>query len=151
MRFKLFVEMQKKVMPPILVFSSIILEIIAYYINLPTLRWYLFLAALIMGIILFIAPAIILKYHNTSYKHHEDPTKLLTTGIFAYSKNPIYLGMLMVLIAIAIQFFSLMSVVLCCMFYYIINTYYIPKEEEVLKKVFGVEYTNYSERTPTWI
>lgn len=75
---------------------------------------------------------------------------LVTTGIFAYSRNPLYLGATLLAAGIAIALnlpwellFLVPSVVLC---HYVL----IVPEERYLGEKFGDAYTAYKARVPRW-
>ena len=80
------------------------------------------------------------------------PTRrLVVGGMYAYVRNPMILGVIMVLIGEAIVFSS-RSILLWAIVVFAINTvYFIFSEEPGLEKRFGAEYTEYKKNVPRWI
>lgn len=84
---------------------------------------------------------------NTPAAHeHKRQTKLLKHGPFKYSRNPIYVGISMVLIGygLALQsYFTFLAIIPIIYFY---NS--VLKEEKNLEKVFKEEYLKYKKQVP---
>jgi protein-S-isoprenylcysteine O-methyltransferase Ste14 len=76
----------------------------------------------------------------------KNKTKLVTTGIFGISRNPIFLGMIISMLGI---FFILPNALTFCLVLttYIVIHIQIRLEEEFLQKQHGEEYLRYRERT----
>jgi protein-S-isoprenylcysteine O-methyltransferase Ste14 len=151
MGIMVFEEMQKRVIPPVLTLCLIALQIISMYISMPSLLFYISIAFMVLGFVVMLATIQVLRAHNTSYKHFEKPSKLVIQGLFSYSRNPIYVGMLLLLIGVSIMCFTPISAVLVIAFYYIIDRYYIPIEERDCTTTFGEEYQSYCKNTPRWL
>ncbi len=77
--------------------------------------------------------------------------KLVTSGIYKYSRNPMYLGMILIIISTSIFYLNYFSVVTPFIFYFWINRFQIKREEIFLKKKFGEEYLSYMSKTRRWI
>ena len=97
-----------------------------------------------------IANASLLK-HRTSTKPFEKPSELIETGIFRYSRNPVYLGMLLVLTGFDVYLGSVTALAVPLVFFFIFNTAIIPSEEGKLQEVFDERYTAYSKRVRRWV
>lgn len=80
-----------------------------------------------------------------------EPKVLTTAGLFAHTRNPIYLSMLVVLIGIAMVIGSLSSLLGPVTFFFIVQFWYIPVEEKVLLSKFGTQYQAYSNMVPRWL
>ena len=148
---QIFNSFQQKVIPPVLASSCAAIQIISAFMDFPTIRFLLFMICFLGGVALLVSTALTLKSHKTSFKHLEKPTKLLTDGIFSYSRNPIYIGMLLALIGFAIEFYSFLGGLIVIGFYYVFDKYYIPMEEKECKSIFKEEYENYCAKVPRWI
>ena len=79
------------------------------------------------------------------------PEKLVTTGPFSFSRNPIYLGMAGILISSACFMQSLSALVIPVIFVLIIHKTWIPHEEVKLKEKFGKDWENYAASTSRWL
>lgn len=80
----------------------------------------------------------------------EHPDKLITSGIFAHSRNPIYVAFAMILLG---QFLIFPNWIL--LLYILAGTWLfhrqVLREEEYLKKHYGSEYLEYSSRVRRYI
>ena len=79
----------------------------------------------------------------------EKASSLVTGGIFKYSRNPMYLGMLLILISITIRF-SICRGILIVDFVYFITYFQILPEEKAMLKLFGDDFINYKNKTRRW-
>ena len=77
--------------------------------------------------------------------------KLVTSGIYKYSRNPMYLGMILIIISTSIFYLNYYSVLTPFIFYFWINRFQIKREEIFLKEKFGKEYLLYMSKTRRWI
>ncbi|MCK0158488.1 isoprenylcysteine carboxylmethyltransferase family protein [Cellulophaga sp. F20128] len=77
-------------------------------------------------------------------------TSLVTSGIYKYSRNPMYLAMLLVLLAWGLYLGNAFNVLLAAGFVSFINTTQIKLEEGVLGKKFGKDYTLYRKKARRW-
>ncbi|MEL7184962.1 MAG: isoprenylcysteine carboxylmethyltransferase family protein [Pseudomonadota bacterium] len=83
-----------------------------------------------------------------------DPAKattLVSDGIFAKSRNPMYVGLLLALGAWAIWLGSLASIAVALLFIPVLNHFQIKPEERVLRELFGDEYREYCRNVRRWI
>ena len=78
-------------------------------------------------------------------------SKLVNSGIYRISRNPMYLGFLIILIGIAAYLSNLFSLLLCPFFVMYMNRFQIRPEERSLKSFFGKDYINYKIRTRRWL
>ena len=77
--------------------------------------------------------------------------KLITSGIYKYSRNPMYLGLLMIIISTSIFYLNIFSISTPFFFYFWINRFQIKREEIFLIEKFGKEYLSYKNKTRRWI
>ncbi len=76
--------------------------------------------------------------------------KLVTTGIYNFTRNPMYLGMLLFLLAFGLKLGNAFNTLLAAGFVYWMNHFQIKPEEEVLLEKFGKEYSIYCKLTRRW-
>lgn len=81
----------------------------------------------------------------------ESSSKIVDSGIYQFSRNPMYLAMLLVLIAYAFYLENIITFLTCGVFFWYITKYQIIPEERMLSKLFGVEYTQYQSQVRRWI
>ncbi|MFS4492123.1 methyltransferase family protein [Maribacter sp. 2308TA10-17] len=85
-----------------------------------------------------------------------DPTrpskasKLVTSGIYQFSRNPMYLGLLLMLLAWGLWLGNAFNVLLAAGFVAYMNTFQIAPEEDMLSKLFGKEYKQYCTLVRRW-
>ena len=145
-----------KIPPPLLV---LILVIANYFsskkidlIHLPN-QDLISVLILLIGILILINP--IFKFIKS--KTTIDPikfkkvNKLITSGIYKYSRNPMYLGLLMIVISTSIFYLNFFSIITPFLFYFWINRFQIKREEIFLTEKFGKEYSLYKAKTKRWI
>ena len=78
-------------------------------------------------------------------------TSLVTTGVFAFSRNPMYLGLLLFLFGFALQVNVVGGIPLMFLFVLYMNVFQILPEERALSQIFGEEYREYSKKVRRWI
>ena len=76
---------------------------------------------------------------------------LVTTGLYRFSRNPMYLGMVIVLIGLAALFGNLWLLVGPLAFALYINRFQIKPEEQMMAAKFGSDYAGYKSRVRRWI
>ena len=108
---------------------------------------------LILGlIIIFLA---VLKFIKT--KTTVDPTRphktsnLVITGIYKITRNPMYLGMLFLIIAYAIYNNNIIGCIIIPVFIFYINKFQIEPEEIEMRKKFGESFENYCKKVNRWL
>ena len=81
----------------------------------------------------------------------ENASSLVCGGIFKYSRNPMYVGFVLVLLAWAIYLQSLWSLLGIAIYMAYIQHFQIKPEERALKKLFGSEFEAYCQRVGRWL
>ena len=143
-------------MPPtyfiVLLFSSIGLHFLFPVMRLISLPYnYLGILIIIFGIILNLWTDSLFKKRQTTIKPHEMPNFFISSGPFRISRHPMYLGMILILLGVAVFLGSLISFVFPIIFVMIIEKLFIPMEEKNLEKKFGDKYIAYKKRVRKWI
>ena len=81
----------------------------------------------------------------------EFTTGLVTNGLYKISRNPMYLGLLTILIGFAIYLGNLTSFLVLPAFYFVITEMQIKPEERMLEKKFSEEYLAYKNKVRRWL
>ena len=76
---------------------------------------------------------------------------IVTTGVYRFSRNPMYLAMLVGLLAIAVLLGNVLALILACCFVPIIEAVQIRPEERILAEHFGDPYREYCRGVRRWI
>jgi len=109
------------------------------------------LVPIIIGLVINLKATRILMNRTTFDSNGENPRNLVTEGFFQYSRNPMYLGGVVLGFGLAILLGSLVSFVFPTIFFLLIQFLFIPNEEAQLKTMFGKEYLDYMKRVRKWI
>lgn len=88
---------------------------------------------------------------RTTVIPRRDPQALVTTGIFAHSRNPIYLGDVLVVAGAILWFRAPWALPLVVVFAWVLETRFIRGEEAVLAARFGAGYRDWAARTGRWL
>lgn len=88
---------------------------------------------------------------KTNINTFKNPDFLVTDGLFRYSRNPMYLGFLLLLLGAAIAFNTVYGLALPLAFFLAAQFWYIPFEEKRMKQTFGAGFDAYRQRTRRWI
>lgn len=78
-------------------------------------------------------------------------TSLQTTGIYAFTRNPMYLSLSLLYIGIAIFFGNWWTLLLLPLLVMVLQLYVIRKEEQYLHHAFGEQYDDYKRMVRRWI
>ena len=108
---------------------------------------------LILGILTLFSAASSFKKQETTVNpmSPEKATSLVVEGAFKYTRNPMYLAMTLVLIAISIQFNLIGGFLTVVVFVTYISKFQIAPEEEAMEKNFEEDYLAYKKSTRRWI
>jgi protein-S-isoprenylcysteine O-methyltransferase Ste14 len=80
----------------------------------------------------------------------ERSAALVATGVYSFTRNPMYLGMALVLVAWAVYLSSIWSLSGPVLFVLYITAFQIVPEERVLAELFGAQYAEYKTRVRRW-
>ena len=107
----------------------------------------------LVGIILLISAVGLFAKFNTTVNPME-PNKassLVTNGLYNYTRNPMYLGLLLCLIAFVIWLQNPAAILGFVLFVITMTIFQIIPEEKVMSDKFGKEYEDYKARVRRWL
>jgi protein-S-isoprenylcysteine O-methyltransferase Ste14 len=78
-------------------------------------------------------------------------SSLVTGSVYSLTRNPMYLGLLLTLVAWTVFLASPFAVLWVAVYVAYITRFQIVPEERVLSALFGAEYETYSERVRRWL
>ena len=81
----------------------------------------------------------------------QKPSNLVLAGPYRFSRNPLYLGCLLVLLGLVIVWSSVVTAFLTILVYIIFRYKFIKREEVILEEEFGDEYRDFKNRVRRWI
>ena len=148
--------MNNKIPPPIITFicgiaiffsKSFFNEFFSYNNNIISL----FL--LILGLTVFALAVKSFNRQKTTINplQPRKASSLVVSGIFKFSRNPMYLGMLIILLSISFKFNLIGGMVISLFFYVYITKFQIIPEEDAMNELFGDKFIEYSRKTRRWI
>ena len=148
--------MKTKIPPPILALVMVVLIYLSsFFIESTTFNYQgsLSLLVLILGLACAIPSFKLFARYKTTISplKPSDATALVTEGMYRYSRNPMYLGLLLLTIASTIWFGSWFGIIINILFIFLINFLQIIPEEEALLEIFGEEYEEYKKNVRRWI
>lgn len=109
------------------------------------------LACLGLGLWLMLKAFLRMRAWGTTVIPHRVPQALVTDGVFAISRNPIYLGDALVLLAATFWANTLLGLVVLGGFVWVITDRFIIPEEDRLADAFGDQATEWFTRVRRWI
>jgi len=103
------------------------------------------------GIVLILLAAAEMRKQRTTVIPHMEAAKLVTSGIFKRTRNPIYLGDALVLAGLALRWDAPVGLLLVPLFMYTISLRFIVPEENRLRVKFRADFARYCQKTPRWV
>lgn len=91
------------------------------------------------------------RRHRTTVIPHLAPDALVTSGLFAYSRNPIYLADAMIVAGCALRWHAWPSLILVPLFMAFIARRFIAGEEARLRAAFGGAFDSYAGKVRRWL
>lgn len=90
-------------------------------------------------------------HQRTSHDHREVASVLITTGPFRFSRNPVYLGLMILLVGLAIVLDTLWLLFFAPLAMLIMQFHVVPREEACLEKLFPDAYPHYHQSVRRWL
>jgi len=149
-------ERKRKIVPPVYLLLTL-LAMAAMHFFLPIVRviaapytqlgWVF--VAVGVGIVAVAAGAF--RRAGTPVIPFEPSTALVTGGLYRFTRNPMYLGMVLLLIGVAILLGSLTAFLPVPVFAWIIQKWFIEGEERFLEEIFGENYLAFKRNVRRWL
>jgi protein-S-isoprenylcysteine O-methyltransferase Ste14 len=107
--------------------------------------------AIVIGLLLLVLAGGLFRKADTDMIPFREVRALVTEGVYRYTRNPMYLGMALILLGTACTTGILSGLAVPLLFMAIIEIRYIRPEEAVLRQLFGEEFDAYCKRVRRWI
>ena len=104
-----------------------------------------------VGFALMIRAWWLFKVNNTAICPTAASSSLVTHDVFALSRNPMYLGMIMMLAGLALFFGSLPFYAALVIYGLVLDRVFCPYEEQKLAGTYGEQYAAYRVRVRRWL
>ncbi len=102
------------------------------------------------GLLLMVLAIVEFRRQRTTIIPHATPNALVQSGIFKRSRNPIYLGDVLILTGLILRFDAVLSLVLVPVFIWVLERRFIIPEEDRLRRTFGADFARYERSTRRW-
>lgn len=139
----------KKPLPPTYFLGAIVVAVALHFL-LPIRQLLSFLWRLI-GIALNLVADRSFKTHATTVKPFEKSRNLVTGGVFDVTRNPMYLGMTLIILGIALLLGSATPLVVVIVLPVLFDRVFIAPEERMLEDTFGDDFRKYRKQVRRWI
>jgi protein-S-isoprenylcysteine O-methyltransferase Ste14 len=146
----------KKALPPTYLLLALAV-MAALHLALPVCRyWSLPLALagavpLALGVLLNLMADRQFKRYETTVKPFQRSSALVTAFPFSISRNPMYLGMALLLLGVALLLGTVTALVPVVIFPFVVDRVFIRVEERMLAETFGQVWEEYRARVRRWI
>ncbi|NIM61593.1 MAG: isoprenylcysteine carboxylmethyltransferase family protein [Acidobacteria bacterium] len=146
----------RKILPPVyFLLALIVMGALHRYVPVAVLvaspYRYGGVALIVLGLGVTIAAAGLFFKLGTPLRPFEESTLVVTTGMFRFTRNPMYLGMVLVLVGTAVMLGTLVAFLPVPPFVAIIRLRFIRNEERFMEDLFGEEYLAYKRKVRRWI
>lgn len=149
-------ETKRRIIPPIWALLALLASLALHH-WLPLVRllrapWSWSGVVPIVLALLLTPPAILLfRRSGTPVIPFERSTTLVTSGAYRFTRNPMYLGLTMLLLGVAMLQGSLGAFLPIPLFMLVVQKRFIEGEERFLTEIFGEQYLSYRRRVRRWI
>lgn len=105
----------------------------------------------VIGFLIGLSAFLEFRKAKTTILPHGSASNIISSGIFRFTRNPIYLGFLFMVIGFPLNFGYIWGIIIAPFFVVTMNRLVIEKEEAYLEKKFGEQYTNYKSSVRRWL
>lgn len=106
-----------------------------------------------LSVLVMVMAAKTFRQHQTTLSplNLDGVSALVKHGVFRYSRNPMYLGMIALVLGLSLAWFSAWGFVFSVALLIYLDRFQIRPEEKALKAQFGSAFEDYTLETPRWI
>jgi protein-S-isoprenylcysteine O-methyltransferase Ste14 len=143
-----------RIMPPRVVMLLLVAATVVHLVlRLPvrSLSVPLGVVLVCLGLVLNIWADALFRRAHTPVRPGERPERLIAQGPFRVTRNPMYLGMIVSLVGIAVLTGSWPFWAAPALLFLVVSRYYIPFEESQMQGRFGRDYADYRRRVRRWV
>jgi protein-S-isoprenylcysteine O-methyltransferase Ste14 len=123
----------------------------------PITRWlefpwrYLGIVFIVIGFTLSIGSGILFRRLGTQPRPGVKASVLVTNGAYRFTRNPMYLGLVTMLVGVSILLGTVSPLTLIPILILILHFKFILREEKWMKSWFGESYLRYKTKTRRWL
>jgi protein-S-isoprenylcysteine O-methyltransferase Ste14 len=146
----------RQILPPTYVFVALIFILMIHFIlpviEMILLPWNLLgLIPLITGVVLNLIADNTFRRAGTTVKPFQESSVLLTRSVYRYSRHPMYLGFVLILVGVALLLGTLSPWFIIPIFVVTMEVVFIKVEERMLEEKFGPAWLAYKRKVRRWI
>lgn len=104
-----------------------------------------------LGFLIMLRGWWLFRVHNTAICPTAHTTTLITDDIYRLTRNPMYLGIVLMILGAALGSGSVFFYLAALTFFLIIDFVFCPYEEDKLESSFGVEFARYRRSVRRWL
>ena len=141
--------------PPFVTMLIVAATLLLQYLSGP---WQVIFHVPALGMLLFVSGFSLTVLARTYFKFRKTTlfvgstsSSLVCDGPFRFSRNPMYVGVVMSLLGVAVWFGTLPMLLAPSLAFLFLNFFHIPREEEMLHATFGHAYAAYLQRVRRWL
>lgn len=142
--------------PPIV---ALLFIVIAYFLGrfvplpftVPAILQILGLILTFIGFLLGIGAFLEFRKARTTLDAHGSSKQVVTSGVYRFTRNPVYLGFLLMVVGLPLNSGLYWGIVLAPFYVLTMNRLVIEREEAYLEKKFGKIYTGYTSQVRRWL
>ncbi len=105
----------------------------------------------ILGLSFILWARVLFKKKGTAILPTDNPTHFVNSGPYRFTRNPMYLGIVLILLGIAIWVGTLPLFFAPLGFFLTVQSVFIPYEEKNMERTFGREYLEYRKKVRQWL
>ena len=148
--------MSQGILPPTYFFVAIILALAAHFlfplaVIIPDGWRFAGILPITAGIVLNIVADRQFKERGTEVKPFKRSSALVTDGVFRWSRNPMYLGMVLIVAGAALIEGTLSPWIATVALAVLLDRVFIVREEAMLEETFGAAFRQYRSRVRRWL
>jgi protein-S-isoprenylcysteine O-methyltransferase Ste14 len=115
--------------------------------------WADFLGGLLVGagVLLALLAVYEMRRQRTTVVPHREAEALVSTGIFSRTRNPIYLGDLLILAGFILSWDAVLSLPLLPILLWVLEKRFVIPEEDRLRRKYRAEFARFCEKTRRWL
>lgn len=145
-----------KIQPPILVLIHVVLlfvlaRLVPLPLRVPPVLQLVGLLLAMIGFLLGFAALIAFRRARKESAAGGRAAGLITTGVYGFTRHPVYLGFVLILIGLSLSMGSYWGLLLAPIMLILFNKLVIEQEEQYLALRFGEGYTTYKAKVRRWL
>jgi protein-S-isoprenylcysteine O-methyltransferase Ste14 len=103
------------------------------------------------GVLLMLLAVYEMRNQKTTVVPHKTPSRLVQTGIFSRTRNPIYLGDVLILAGLVLRFDAVLSLPLVPVLLWVLERRFVIPEENRMRKTFRLDWARYERKVRRWV